>query len=69
MKLPCPTCGAATEVLEVGLLKTEGIVKRRRKCKTCGFRFSSVEMPVTLARKLIQRANLQKGSETLPVGV
>jgi transcriptional regulator NrdR family protein len=67
MKLPCSACGAPTEVLEVGLLKTEGIVRRRRKCKICGFRFSTVEMPVTLARKLMQRAKLMS-AKTIPVG-
>ena len=51
----CPDCGsAATMVLETRRL-ADGKLRRRRGCKDCGSRFSTVETPVSF-RKGRQKA-------------
>jgi len=68
MKLPCPTCGAATEVIETRLWKDESIIRRRRKCKKCNHTFPTVELPLAIARKILRVENLPKGYKTQTVG-
>ena len=41
----CPHCGARTRVFKVRR-PALGIIKRRRMCLSCRFRFGTVEKPV-----------------------
>lgn len=40
-KLKCPKCGGYTVVTKTNYMEVDG--KRRRKCKVCGFNFSTIE--------------------------
>ena len=40
----CPICGGSTSVIN-SRTPTNDIVKRRRKCMVCGYRFNTVETP------------------------
>jgi transcriptional repressor NrdR len=39
----CPACGASTQVLETRLAEGGSAIRRRRRCKQCGRRFTSFE--------------------------
>jgi transcriptional regulator NrdR family protein len=41
----CPVCGEKTRVLETRESKRQ-IIRRRRACKSCGFRFSTFGMQI-----------------------
>lgn len=40
--LRCPECGNDTKVTKTNYMEVDG--KRRRKCKVCGFNFSTIEL-------------------------
>lgn len=46
----CPTCGSATHVIDSR--KATRWVRRRRECKECGERFTTIEMPQQEAEAL-----------------
>lgn len=46
----CPTCNGQTRVIDTEM--NEDSVKRRRKCLSCGFRFSTLEIDMDLYGKL-----------------
>lgn len=39
----CPECGCRTDVYD-SRLNTRGLVRRRRSCPKCGFRFATIEV-------------------------
>jgi hypothetical protein len=41
----CTSCNAATAVLDSRTRATDGAVRRRRECKSCGRRFTTEEWP------------------------
>lgn len=51
--MDCPVCGGSTSVLSS---RTDGeTVTRRRECKDCGFRFSTVEFDADLYARTARR--------------
>ena len=41
----CQTCDSQTEVTDTREVRSEGMTRRRRVCKVCGFKFTTYEMP------------------------
>jgi transcriptional repressor NrdR len=41
--MTCPSCGAATHILETRSAEAGAAIRRRRECKQCGRRFTSFE--------------------------
>ena len=61
----CPKCGDEhVQVLETSASATV-IVRRRRECKQCGYRFSTVEITVDDYEALQARVNLAEGKKAL----
>lgn len=42
----CPTCGADSGVIDSRKINGNRTERRRRKCKACGQRFTTIEVPV-----------------------
>ena len=40
----CPDCGEGTLVYDTRVTEVAPMLWRRRKCKVCGFRFSTIEI-------------------------
>jgi transcriptional regulator NrdR family protein len=61
----CPKCsGEQVQVIETSASAT-AIVRRRRECKQCGYRFSTVEITVDDYEALQARVNLADGKKAL----
>ena len=66
MKLLCPRCGHDTVVRQTwGATRTQNVVTRRRRCVSCNYRFSTVEMivapsPPITAEALRERNRLKQ---------
>ncbi len=64
IRAPCPSCRASTS----GVTNTRawhGIVRRRRKCRACEHRWSTLEIPSELAASLpLMEENLRRVSRT-----
>jgi transcriptional regulator NrdR family protein len=64
IRAPCPACRASTS----GVTNTRawhGIVRRRRKCRACEHRWSTLEIPSELAASLpLMEENLRRVSRT-----
>lgn len=59
----CPHCeGVATEVVDSrpGLVRGHVSVRRRRKCKACGLRFTTFEVAADLVRQADEAARLRR---------
>lgn len=59
----CPHCaGVATEVVDSrpGLVLGHVSVRRRRKCKACGLRFTTFEVAADLVRQADEAARLRR---------
>lgn len=41
--MPCPECGSRTDVYD-SRLNTQKLIRRRRGCRACGFRFATIEV-------------------------
>jgi hypothetical protein len=41
--MPCPECGGRTDVYD-SRLNTQKLIRRRRECRACGFRFATIEI-------------------------
>jgi len=41
--MPCPQCGERTDVYD-SRLNGQKLIRRRRSCRACGFRFATVEV-------------------------
>jgi transcriptional regulator NrdR family protein len=54
----CPKCSTDSAVLD-SRPKADGVIKRRRKCKGCGYRWSTVEI-IEGRAKLINTALIQE---------
>ena len=48
--MTCPVCGSGTRI--INSRGDEESVRRRRKCRECGYRFSTIEMEVDLQQNL-----------------
>ena len=48
--MTCPVCGGATKVVDSR--PEVDTVHRRRKCKECGYRFSTVEIEVDVKESI-----------------
>lgn len=54
-RLSCPKCGGDVRVIDTRHPRRKGdpvILTRRRKCQRCPFRWTTVEIPIELFRKL-----------------
>lgn len=52
--MKCPKCGSPTAVLDT---RDKGEWERRRQCKSCGHRFSTVEIVRDDLRRIRLKAN------------
>lgn len=41
--MPCPQCGGRTDVYD-SRLNTQKLIRRRRSCRACDFRFATIEV-------------------------
>jgi transcriptional regulator NrdR family protein len=41
--MPCPQCGGRTDVYD-SRLNTQNLIRRRRACRACDFRFATIEV-------------------------
>lgn len=41
--MPCPQCGGHTDVYD-SRLNTQKLIRRRRSCRACDFRFATIEV-------------------------
>lgn len=62
----CEKCGGETRVVETR--HTEGYVRRRRECLTCGERYTTIEVrgEAAAAARMVQEADRLEGFFALP---
>lgn len=53
--MKCPHCETGTAWV-MGSREKNGAVRRRRVCKTCGYRFTTTEIPVERAKQIMTAA-------------
>lgn len=58
--MKCPECGKKSEVIDTRLASYG--VRRRHKCKACGHKFTTVEIPISDYRYLAD--GLKRNKET-----
>lgn len=51
-KYPCPECGHETRVSETRV--SSGRIRRRRICKKCSHRLSTIEIPLDAPKNIIE---------------
>lgn len=59
----CPECGKNDSIIldsEVSRKGKCGFVRRRRECQSCGFRWSTMEVPLEMGLKIIKAINAIK---------
>lgn len=47
----CEKCGGASEVAD-SRKRNSGYIRRRRQCKACGHRFTTIELPLEIGEQL-----------------
>lgn len=60
--MTCPVCNGKTLVCDSRFSKWEEVIKRRRKCKECGYRFNTYEIDEDLYFKLGGKHNVKNQS-------
>ena len=68
--MPCPLCQLPTQVIDVRAAKPDpALTRRRRRCPSCGHRFSTVEVPLDdIKRPVFVRGRIghAKASQVVP---
>ena len=66
--MKCKDCGSS-DVMVLATRRTgDGLLRRRRQCKDCGARFSTIEVPLKLRRKRAE-AIPAEGATTPPAPI
>lgn len=59
--MTCPVCNGATKVVDSR--KNSDHIVRYRQCKTCGYRFRTIETDEDIFDRVVKGKGLNKGEE------
>ena len=59
----CRDCGGRARVIQSVKTKRPGFHRRRRECEDCGSRWSSMEVPLAVARYWLMRESREKKAQ------
>lgn len=58
--MDCPVCGGATVVADSRGAGDQ--IKRRRRCRACGYRFNTIELDMDQYERMIRRESANERS-------
>lgn len=61
----CISCELSTTVVKDSRQNEDGFIRRRRECPTCGFRFSTLEIPQDQPRSTTEYERFKLASRTI----